>query len=124
MSDDWSELHQFRDMPEIDFDRLHQYRIGSNICVMVWEDREYGLIAWKQTNHFGRHTDLSFGNPQWETLAQAFGWSGHYVQRSADLAGALDDALATPGPSLVVIPVDYRENELLTKKLGEITCTI
>jgi hypothetical protein len=25
---------------------------------------------------------------------------------------------------LVVIPIDYRENQLLTKKLGEITATI
>ena len=29
-----------------------------------------------------------------------------------------------PGPSLVVIPVDYRENRLLTQKLGEITATL
>jgi acetolactate synthase-1/2/3 large subunit len=36
----------------------------------------------------------------------------------------LETAFNDPGPSLVVIPIDYRENELLTKKLGEITCTI
>ena len=34
-------------------------RLGSNIVVMVWEDNCYGLIAWKQTNEFGRCTDLS-----------------------------------------------------------------
>ena len=32
-------------------------RLGSNIVVMVWADNEYGLIAWKQETHFGRHTD-------------------------------------------------------------------
>ena len=26
-------------------------RLGVNITVLVWEDREYGLIAWKQENH-------------------------------------------------------------------------
>ena len=46
-------------------------RLGSNIVVMVWEDHAYGLIAWKQQTHFGRHTDLAFGNPDWKTLAQA-----------------------------------------------------
>ena len=97
-------------------------RIGSNITVMVWEDNAYGLIAWKQEGHFGRHTDLAFGNPDWTLLAQAFGWNGHYVQNAADLSAALDAALAELGPSLVVIPIDYRENQLLTKKLGEITC--
>ena len=99
-------------------------RIGSNIVVMVWEDKEYGLIAWKQETQFGRHTDLAFDNPEWITLAKAFGWNGHYIRNAADLAPALDAALTEQGPSLVVIPIDYRENALLTKKLGEITCTI
>jgi acetolactate synthase-1/2/3 large subunit len=95
-------------------------RIGSNIAVMVWEDNEYGLIAWKQSDNFGHHTELSFGNPDWELLAQSFGWNGHYVKNAADLAGTLDTALDESGPSLVVIPIDYRENPLLTKKLGEL----
>jgi acetolactate synthase-1/2/3 large subunit len=99
-------------------------RIASNIVVMVWEDHSYGLIAWKQETHFDRHTDLSFGNPDWLLLAKAFGWHGHYVTKSAELAGTLESAFNEKGPSLVVIPIDYRENALLTKKLGEITCTI
>ncbi len=99
-------------------------RIGSDIVVMVWEDKEYGLIAWKQETHFGHHTELSFGNPDWTMLATAFGWNGHYVNDAADLLPTLDAALDEKGPSLVVIPIDYRENPLLTKKLGEITCAI
>jgi acetolactate synthase-1/2/3 large subunit len=99
-------------------------RLNSNIVVMVWEDHEYGLIAWKQTTHFGRHTDLAFGNPDWNQLASAFGWNGHYVKDSVDLKGVLENAFNEEGPSLVVLPIDYRENELLTKKLGEIQCVI
>ena len=99
-------------------------RIGSNIVVMVWEDKAYGLIAWKQEDHFGHHTDLAFGNPEWRLLAQAFGWHGHYVSHAVDLADTLESAFVEDGPSLVVIPIDYRENPLLSKKLGEITCTI
>jgi len=99
-------------------------RLGSNIVVMVWEDKEYGLIAWKQETHFGRHTELSFSNPDWLMLAEAFGWHGHFVANSADLAATLEAACQEAGPSLVVIPIDYRENPLLTKKLGEITATI
>ncbi|MEX2126161.1 MAG: acetolactate synthase large subunit [Woeseia sp.] len=99
-------------------------RLDSNIVVMVWEDHAYGLISWKQDTHFGRHTDLTFGNPDWLTLAASFGWHGHFVARSAELAATLEAAFEEPGPSLVVIPIDYRENELLTKKLGEITSGI
>ena len=99
-------------------------RLKSNIVVMVWADNEYGLIAWKQETHFGRHTDLSFGNPDWNGLAKAFGWHGHYVSDSKDLANTLETAFEEQGPSLVVIPIDYRENPLLTKKLGELAWTL
>ena len=99
-------------------------RLGSNIVMLVWADNGYGLIAWKQETHFGRHTDLSFGNPNWKQLADAFGWHGHYVANAADLERALESAFDEAGPSLVVIPIDYRENNLLTKKLGEIQCPI
>ncbi len=99
-------------------------RLRSNIVVMVWEDNTYGLIAWKQETEFGRHTDLSFGNPDWLKLADAFGWHGHRVAASADLASCLVEALSERGPSLVVVPIDYRENALLTKKLGDIQCNI
>ena len=99
-------------------------RLGGNFVAMVWEDRAYGLIAWKQSNEFGRHTDLAFDNPDWLKLAESFGWGGHYCRDSANLQEVLETAFNEPGPSLVVIPIDYRENELLTKKLGEITCKI
>ena len=97
-------------------------RLNSNIVVMVWEDHAYGLIAWKQEAHFGRHTELSFGNPDWMELASAFGWHGQRVDRSAQLQDALNEAFSTEGPSLVVVPIDYRENLLLTQKLGDLTC--
>ena len=99
-------------------------RLNSNITVMVWEDHAYGLIAWKQENEFGKHTDLAFGNPDWMMLAQSFGWNGHFVENSRDLAGTLRQALDEKGPSLVVVPIDYRENMLLTKRLGDIACSL
>ncbi len=99
-------------------------RLDSNIVVMVWEDNAYGLIAWKQDNEFGRHTDLSFTNPDWIQLAEAFGWHGHYVTKSRDLEAELELAFEESGPSLIVIPIDYRENALLTERLGNIAYAI
>ncbi len=99
-------------------------RLGSKIVVMIWEDGAYGLIAWKQQTQFDRHTDLSFGNPDFLALAAAFGWSGHRVEKSRDLADVLERALREEGPSLVVVPIDYRENTLLTERLGNIVCPI
>ncbi len=99
-------------------------RLGVKITVMVWEDHEYGLIAWKQETEFGNTTDLKFGNPDWAGLAQAFGWRCHRVDDSRDLAATIRAAIDESGPSLVIIPVDYRENMKLTEQLGAIVCPI
>ncbi len=99
-------------------------RIGAHPVVMVWEDGGYGLIAWKQDTEFGRHTDLAFGNPDWVQLAESFGWRGVRVERSADLAGTLEDSFRSRQPTLVAIPIDYRENLLLTERLGKIDETL
>ncbi len=95
-------------------------RLGVDIVMMVWEDGGYGLIAWKQDNEFKRHTDLAFNNPDWLALAQAFGWRGHRVNNARDLQGVLRRALDEKGPSLITLPIDYRENQILTKRLGEL----
>ena len=99
-------------------------RLNSNIVVVVWEDKAYGLIAWKQLTHFGRHTDLSFTNPDWMQLAQSFGWNGFRCNESRNLRATLEASFEAEGPSLVVIPIDYRENELLTERLGNIGVSI
>ncbi|MHC5062562.1 MAG: acetolactate synthase large subunit [Planctomycetota bacterium] len=99
-------------------------RLGTNPVFMVWEDGEYGLIAWKQENQFGRHTDLSFGNPDFGKLAEAFGCRGIRVDRPGDLAAALEEAFTSDIPVVLSLPIDYRENGLLTQRLGDIACPI
>jgi acetolactate synthase-1/2/3 large subunit len=99
-------------------------RLNVNIVTMIWEDHMYGLIAWKQQNEFGKHTDLSFGNPDWLKLAESFGWFGHKVENSRDLVDTLEKAFNEDGPSLIVVPIDYRENMILTERLGNIACPI
>ncbi|PVZ65409.1 acetolactate synthase large subunit [Pelagibaculum spongiae] len=99
-------------------------RLNSNITVMVWEDQMYGLIAWKQQAQFGKHTDLSFTNPDWMKLASSFGWNGHWCDKSENLQDVLKRSFSEMGPSLIVIPIDYRENDKLTERLGEISCPI
>lgn len=95
-------------------------RLNVNCTMLVWEDNEYGLIAWKQQAEFGTHTDLSFGNPNWLQLAECFGWNGHHVEDSASFSEVLKKAMDEKGPSLIVVPIDYRENMLLTARLGEL----
>lgn len=99
-------------------------RLNADIVVMVWVDNDYGLISWKQRNQFGRNVDMTFGNPDWCGLATAFGWKGHWCETSAELGNVLETGFNERGPSLVAIPIDYRENDKLTERLGRIAVPI
>lgn len=100
-------------------------RLKMNVVFMVWEDGEYGLIKWKQQTHFGgRHSKLDFGNPDWELLARAFGMWGKTLKSSDELRPTLEEAFRQPGPALIGVPIDYRENLKLTERLGKIVVSI
>ena len=100
-------------------------RLDLNVVVMIWLDGEYGLIKWKQQNHFdGRHSDLAFNNPDFELLAKSFGIWGRKIDGPGEVATALDEAFAQKGPALIAVPVDYEENLKLTKRLGNIIAAI
>ena len=96
-----------------------------NVVAMVWVDGEYGLIKWKQQNQFkGKHSDLAFSNPNFEMLAKSFGAWGRTLTKAGELPSALEEAFSQKGPALIAVPVDYRENVKLTKRLGEIELTL
>lgn len=98
-------------------------RLGTDIAVLVWEDNAYGLIAWKQEQEFGSHTDLAFNNPNWSQLCASLKWHHQSCENASDLKPCLRRAIDHPGPAMVVIPIDYRENMELTRQLGAIEQT-
>jgi acetolactate synthase-1/2/3 large subunit len=98
-------------------------RIGANVTVVVWRDDGYGLIDWKQRNEFGRPFGVEFGNPDFVAYAESFGIAGFRVSSSADHYATLMRALDHPGPSVVEVPIDYRENLRLTERLGAVTAS-
>jgi len=92
---------------------------------MVWLDGEYGLIKWKQQNHFdGKHSDPKFSNPDFELLAKSFGIWGKVLDGPGQVTAALEEAFAQDKPALIAVPVDYSENQKLTKRLGDIEVSI
>ena len=93
-------------------------RLGVRVTVVVWRDNGYGLIDWKQRNEYGRPFAVEFGNPDFVALARSFGMAAFRPESAADLAPTLRRALDVDGPSLVEVPIDYRENLRLTEQLG------
>ena len=96
-------------------------RIRANITVVVWRDDGYGLIDWKQRNEFGRPFGVEFGNPDFVAYARSFGIAGFRPASASELLPCLRQALDTDGPSLVEVPIDYRENLRLTEHLGALS---
>ena len=106
-----------------DLETLVRYK--QNVVIMIWDDGEYGLIKWKQQNHFdGRHSDLAFNNPDFELLAKSFGAWGRTLTGAGQLPDALDEAFRQPGPALLAVPVDYGENVKLSQRLGNLNFSI
>jgi acetolactate synthase I/II/III large subunit len=99
-------------------------RLELAIVNVIFRDGGYNLIQWKQQTHLGRESGVRFGNPDFVELARAFGAKGYRVESARQLAPILAEALAQPGPSIVDVPVDYRENAKLTARLGQLVCPI
>lgn len=92
--------------------------------VLVWVDDSYGLIEWKMDMELGRHSHVTFTNPDFVHFAESFGAQGYRIQRAEELLPTLQRALADDALSIIACPVDYSENIRLTDKLGKLTESI
>jgi len=93
-------------------------REAVSIVVLVWVDGGYGLIGWKQDINFGRRSAVSFGNPDFVTLAESFGATGYRIGSADELQPTLRTALDDGGVCVIACPVDYAENARLVERLG------
>jgi acetolactate synthase I/II/III large subunit len=82
-------------------------RLRTPVVNVLWENGEFGSIAWKQDKKFGRHFDVGFGNPDFVKLAESFGMPAWRCSSADDFARRLDTALGLDVPSLIVVPIDY-----------------
>jgi acetolactate synthase-1/2/3 large subunit len=99
-------------------------RVGTPFVTLIFNDGGYGLIEWKQINHFGHSTFIKFGNPDFVKLAESMGLKGYRVESCLDLIPILKDALEQDVPTVIDCPVDYQENLRFTQRAGDLSCTI
>ncbi|HWF97639.1 MAG TPA: acetolactate synthase large subunit [Steroidobacteraceae bacterium] len=96
-------------------------RLKLGVVVLILEDNAYGMIRWKQAADGFADFGMTFGNPDFVTLARAYGMQGTRVAGPDGLEPALEAAFAAGGMHLVVVPVDYSENmRVLVEELGRI----
>ena len=99
-------------------------RLKTPFVTMIWVDGGYGLVEWNQQRRFGRSFGVHFSNPDFVRYAQSFGIPAYRVTNANRLPDILREALAQDLPSIVAIPIDYRENLKLTARLGQITAGV
>jgi acetolactate synthase I/II/III large subunit len=98
-------------------------RLGTPFVNVIWENRQFGSIVWKQDKKFGRHFGTDFANPDFVKLAEAFGLPAWRCEGVEDFARHLRHALTLDLPSLIVLPIDYSLDVALSEQLGTETVT-
>jgi acetolactate synthase I/II/III large subunit len=87
--------------------------------VVQWEDRFHaanrahtylGLIDDPEATGRGDGISPEHRYPDFVTIAKGFHWNGRQVSRKADLAGAIQEMIDSPGPYLLDVQVPYQEH--------------
>jgi acetolactate synthase-1/2/3 large subunit len=93
-------------------------RLRTAVVNVIWENGQFGSIAWKQDKKFGRHFDVDFGNPDFVKLADSFGAPAWRCASADEFSQRLEQALALDLPSVIVVPIDYSVDVAISRELG------
>jgi acetolactate synthase-1/2/3 large subunit len=85
-------------------------RLKCNFVHMVWTDGTYDMVAFQQRMKYGRTSGVEFGPVDIVKYAEAFGATGFRIGGADEIGPTLKRAMATDGPVLIDIPVDYSHN--------------
>lgn len=99
-------------------------RIGVPIVVMIFNDSGYGLIRWKQEDHFGSSCFTDFTNPDFVKFAESMGAKGYRIQSAEEIIPVLEDAFSQNVPCIIDCPIDYSENTCLSERLQKMDAWI
>jgi acetolactate synthase I/II/III large subunit len=89
-------------------------RLRLPIIIVIWCDREFGVISLKQIEEFGKKAFTEFNNPDFVKLASSFGAIGYSVKSVNELSDYLKKAKRSKDiPVVISVEVDYSRNRIL-----------
>jgi acetolactate synthase I/II/III large subunit len=89
-------------------------RLKLPVIIVIWCDKEFGVIALKQIHEFGKKAFTEFNNPDFEKLAGSFGAIGYAVKSSLEFPAILEQAKMSKGiPVVISVDIDYSRNKIL-----------
>lgn len=94
-------------------------RLNSHLVHMIWIDGHYDMVGTQERIKYNRTSGVDFGPVDYVKYAEAFGATGLRIQQPDDIAPTLRKAFDTPGPVLIGVHVDYRNNVKLFEDVHE-----
>lgn len=88
-------------------------RLKQDLVIVVLNDSGYGMIKWKQSAMNLKEFGLTFTNPDFVRLAEAFGARGVRITKAAQFRTEVETALKQGGVHVIDVPIDYGENSTL-----------
>jgi acetolactate synthase-1/2/3 large subunit len=83
---------------------------NADLLILVVDNGSYGTIRMHQEREYpGRVAGTSLVNPDFAALARAYGAWGGTVERTADFAGVLEQALGESGVRLIHLKTDVEQ---------------
>jgi len=94
-------------------------RLNSHLVHMIWIDGHYDMVGTQERLKYGRTSGVDFGPVDYVKYAEAFGATAFQIRSADQIAPTLKKAFDTPGPVLVGVHVDYRDNARLFEDVHE-----
>jgi len=94
-------------------------RLNSHLVHMIWIDGHYDMVGVQEQIKYKRTSGVDLGPVDYVKYAEAFGATGLRIQHPDEIAPTLRKAFDTPGPVLVAVNVDYRDNVKLFEGVSE-----
>jgi acetolactate synthase-1/2/3 large subunit len=89
-------------------------RLRLPIIIVIWCDKEFGVISLKQIEEFGKKAFTEFNNPDFVKLASSFGAIGYAVGSVNEFPNCLKKAKESKDiPVVISADVDYSRNKIL-----------
>ncbi|HMH10920.1 MAG TPA: acetolactate synthase large subunit [Candidatus Nitrosopolaris rasttigaisensis] len=89
-------------------------RLKLPVIIVIWCDREFGVIALKQIDEFGKKAFTEFNNPNFVKLASSFGAIGYAVKSTVEFPDILEQAkMSKDIPVIISVDIDYSRNKVL-----------
>ncbi|MCD7101801.1 acetolactate synthase AlsS [Pseudoclavibacter sp. 13-3] len=85
-------------------------RRGANFTHVIFNDGTYDMVAFQQMKKYGRTSGITLGHPDLAAYAESFGAHGRRATSLDELVTEVRAGLAESGPTIIDVPVDYRDN--------------